>query len=81
MNKLHTPLPILPSIPHPVAQALEYSWEKNTSFFTLIREIRALNLLPKTKISISCAYFSAVEFEADCFQQSRPEATACYPST
>ncbi|MEA3172297.1 MAG: hypothetical protein QOI97_5245 [Pseudomonas sp.] len=81
MNKLHTPLPILPSIPHPVAQALEYSWEKNTSFFTLIREIRALNLLPNTKISISCAYFSAVEFEADCFQQSRPEATACYPST
>ena len=35
----------------------------------LLREIRDLNLLPKTQISISGAYFSGVEFEADFFNR------------
>lgn len=38
-------------------------------FCTLLREIRVLNLLPKIQISISDAYFSAVEFEVDFFNR------------
>ncbi|KRB05439.1 hypothetical protein ASD91_01665 [Pseudomonas sp. Root68] len=38
-------------------------------FCTLLGEIRVQNLLPKTQISISGAYFSAVEFEADFFNK------------
>jgi hypothetical protein len=48
-------------------------------FCTLLREIRVLNLLPKTQISISGAYFSAVESEAEFFNrigQKQPFARA-----
>ena len=38
-------------------------------FCTLSREIRGLNLLPKILISISGAYFSALESMADFFNR------------
>ena len=37
----------------------------------LLREIRVVNLLPKTQISISGANFSAVKTEADFFNRIR----------
>jgi hypothetical protein len=42
---------------------------ENTSFARCYVKSESLNLLPKTQISISGAYFSAVETEADFFNR------------